>query len=105
MLRRFLMSHGLALLNIVVSVPLYFQLQHQITKISRNTNKGEPSDACNKSRNIFKVQSDSVPHMCYFVDLNDQDNPTCTCPDFHYRNRMCKHIRSVLDGSFTRLVA
>ncbi len=39
----------------------------------------------------YFVRSQSKP-VTYFVSLNPPWKPTCTCPDFTHRQRLCKHI-------------
>jgi hypothetical protein len=41
-----------------------------------------------RSPGYYLVRSQSKP-VTYLVSLNP---PSCTCPDFAYRNQICKHI-------------
>lgn len=41
---------------------------------------------------LFLVPSEKTPNVFYQVDINKQ---TCECKDFTYRQRICKHIKSV----------
>lgn len=37
---------------------------------------------------LFKVEGTDE----YYVNLDDEEGNHCTCPDFYYRKRECKHI-------------
>ena len=38
----------------------------------------------------FEVQGSTLKN--YFVEINKEKKPSCTCMDYQNRNRMCKHI-------------
>jgi SWIM zinc finger len=45
----------------------------------------------------YRVQSVEDPlREPHYVDLHSSDVPRCDCPDFLYRERLCKHILSAL---------
>ena len=46
--------------------------------------------------NKYEVQSMSNKNKTYEVTLIDQGLGACSCPDFQYRMRQCKHIAEVL---------
>jgi len=43
----------------------------------------------------WAVESESSPGKQYVVKLLDDGRYACTCPDFFYRRRECKHIRRI----------
>ena len=46
----------------------------------------------NLGQMLFEVESFTTSGQKYVVDLKEK---TCTCPDFRYRGRKCKHIKAV----------
>jgi replication-associated recombination protein RarA len=44
-----------------------------------------------RKKDRVMVESESTPGFWYEVSL---DPPSCTCPDFHKRQRPCKHVRA-----------
>ncbi|MDO5849275.1 MAG: SWIM zinc finger family protein [Methanobrevibacter sp.] len=47
---------------------------------------------------MFEVESASEPGNPNIVNVFYEDMIWfCTCPDFHFRKRICKHIRQVED--------
>ena len=45
----------------------------------------------------YRVQSQSGQGH-YIVNLDNADDPVCTCPDYDLRQKPCKHIRNVRDA-------
>ena len=45
---------------------------------------------------IQKIKSFSNPNKEYEVNITELD-ASCTCPDYVYRKKVCKHILKVLE--------
>lgn len=46
----------------------------------------------------YSVSSETTPGVSYEVSFLVRDRtPTCTCGDATWRERLCKHVRRVLD--------
>lgn len=43
-------------------------------------------------KNIIKVKSETHPNKEYEINIVLD---TCSCPDFTYRNRRCKHLKKI----------
>lgn len=55
-----------------------------------------------KELNAYKVRSESDPHKWYQVVLERWGRgykAKCSCPDYIYRRRRCKHIREALEAA------
>lgn len=46
----------------------------------------------------YRIPSSKAPRMSYLVTYHERQGFACDCPDFYYRRRDCKHIRTVLMG-------
>ena len=61
------------------------QIQNLQTLVSNN----QPTI----SQNIIHEQSHTDPNKSYTINIS---NKSCTCPDFTYRNRVCKHLKKYI---------
>ncbi len=46
--------------------------------------------------NFYQVKSQSVRQTGWYDVVSTESGFTCTCPDCHFRQRICKHIHAVL---------
>lgn len=59
---------------------------------SENPIKEIPSAETKETGKQWKIPSSSDPNKVYVVTLTGSGNWTCTCPQFTYRKKQCKHI-------------
>ena len=43
---------------------------------------------------FFEVPSESTPEVSYDVMYDVDHHWLCTCPDYYYRKRFCKHMKA-----------